>query len=287
MKTGFIIKVLCYAVTPMILGAMLGCAPKLTREVGQLNLQYNSPEQQGAKNDKLIALVSPEVLKSQNNGQAHSQRNANNPFLSAMLQQQMAESGGINTNFYGVYEQNYSPQVRTAIGNGIQEMLTKKGFNLAGPYGTFDDMAYGDKKKSYLALVPVLNLQIIDKVTKNDSTGLTHIHTIEGVISIGGELLVNLIEPMTKERIMSKRINLSDFNISKAYVKQAKVGSSGLMFDAIASGSELSDNSDKALTEAINEFYSLAMAKIDKMISVEEITSYSKQVDELKTMKRF
>lgn len=270
-------------------GAMLGCAPKLTREVGQLNLQYNSPEQQGGKSDKLIALVSPEVLKSQNNGQAQSQGNANNPLLAAILQKQMMNSGETNLiiNFNDNYTVNYAGQVRTAIGNGIQDMLSKKGFNLSGPYGTFDDMAYGDKKKAYLAIVPVLNLQIANKVIKNDSTGLTHIHTIEGVVSIGGEVLINLIEPMTKERIMAKRINLSDFNISRNYVKQAKIGSSGLMFDAIASGSELTDSSDKALVEVINEFYSLAMAKIDKMISAEEIASYANSVDELKGMKRF
>lgn len=271
----------------VVLGAMMGCAPKVSREIGQLNLQYNAPEQQGTKSNTLIALVSPEVLKSQNNGQAQSQGNANNPLLAAMMQQQMLNSGGLSTNFNGVYEQSYAGQVRTAIGNGIQDMLSKKGFNLGGPYATFDDMAYGDKKKAYLALVPVLNLQIVNKVTKEDKTGFTHIHTTEGVVSIGGEVLINLIEPMTKERIMSKRINLSDFNISRSYIKQAKIGSSGLMFDAIASGSELTDNSDKALIEVINEFYTLAMAKIDKMISTEEIASYSKSVDELKGMKRF
>jgi hypothetical protein len=269
------------------LATFFGCAPKLTREVGQLNLQYNSTEQSAAKSDKLIALVSPEVLKPQNNGQAQSQGSSNNPLVAAMLQRQMLNSGGINTNFNGIYDQSYAAQVKNAMGNGIQELLSRKGFNLAGPFGTFDDMAYGDKKKAYIALVPVLNLQIVNKVTKQDSTRMTHIHTVEGVVSIGGEVLLNLIEPMTKERIMSKRINLSDFNISKNYIKQAKIGSSGMMFDAIASSNELTDNSDKALTEAINEFYTLAMAKIDKMISAEEIESFTASVQELKGMKRF
>lgn len=264
-----------------------GCAPKVSREIGQLNLQYNSPEQQGVRSDKTIALVSPEVLKPQNNAQAQSQGAGNNPFFAAMLQQQMMNSGEIKVDFISIYDQNYASQVKTAIGNGIQEMLTKKGFRLMGPYGTFDDMAYGDKKKAYLALVPVLNLQISNKITKDESTSLTHIHTLEGVVSIGGELLINLIEPMTKERIMSKRINLSDFNISKNYVRQAKIGSSGLIFDAIASGNELTDNSDKALTEAINEFYTQAMAKIDKMISTEEIVNYAKSIEELKGLKKF
>lgn len=267
------------------IGAMFGCAPKVSREVGQLNLLYNSPEKQAVKNDKLLALVSPEVLKPQNSAQAQSQGIANNPLLAAVLQQQLMHSGGVN--FSGTYEQNYANQVKTAIGNGIQELLTLKGFNLAGPYATFDDMAYGDKKKAYLAIVPVLNLQIADKVTKDENTAFTHIRTIEGIVSIGGELLVNLIEPMTKERIMSKRINLSEFNINKTYTKQAKVGSSGLMFDAVVAGSQLTDNSDKALTEAINEFYTLAMSKIDKMISAEEIISYNKSVEELKGLKRF
>jgi len=280
-------QILRLAATPVILATVFGCAPKLTREVGQLNLQYNSSDPQGARSDKLIALVSPEVLKSQNNGQAQSQGNNNNPLIAAMLQQQMMNSGGINMDFSGIYAQSYSNQVRNAIGNGIQDLLSKKGFNLAGPFGTFDDMSYGDKKKAYIALVPVLNLQIVDKVTKRGSTGLTHIHTIEGVVSIGGEVLINLIEPMTKERIMSKRINLSDFDISRTYIKQAKIGSSGMMFDALASSSELTDNSDKMLTEVINEFYTKAMSKIDKMVSVEEIESFTNSVQELKGMKRF
>lgn len=286
MKIQLIKKLVCCVVTPVAIVAMFGCAPKVSREVGQLNLQYNSPEQQTVKSDKLIAIVSPEVLKPQkNNAQAQSQGAGNNPFLAAILQQQMMNSGGLS--FSTQYDQNYESQVRTAIGNGILDLLTKKGFNLAGPYGTFDDMTYGDKKKAYLAIVPVLNIQFAEKITKTDNTAFTHIQTVEGVVSIGGELLVNLIEPMTKELIMSKRINLSDFNINKPFIKQAKVGSSGLMFDAVAAGNKLSDNSDKALTEAINEFYTLAMSKIDKMISAEEIISYNQSVSELKGMKRF
>lgn len=264
-----------------------GCAPKVSkvsREIGQLNLQYNSPEQPGARIDKAIALVSPEVLKPQSNAPLHSQGATNSPIVTAMIQQKL---GVVRADFSGIYARDYASKVKTAIGNGVQDILSKRGFNLMGPYETFDDMPYNDKKKAYLALVPVLNLQIENKITKEESSNFTHIYTTEGVVSIGGELLINLIEPMTKERIMSKRINLSDFNISRNYVRQTKIGSGGIIVDAITSGNELTDNSDKMLTEAINEFYTQAMAKIDKMISVEEIVSYEKSVEELKGLKRF
>jgi neuraminyllactose-binding hemagglutinin len=238
--------------TPVVLVAMFGCAPTLTREVGQLNLHYTPAEQPGVRSEKVVAVVSPEIAK-----------------------------------FEGVHGQNYQERVKEAIGTGVQELLTKKGFNLVGPFSNFDDMAYGEKKKAYIALVPVLNLVIDQKITKQDTTHFTHIRTIEGVVSVGGELVINLIEPLTKERIMSKRINLSDLKISENFIRQAKVGSSGMLFDAIASTNDLTDNSDKALSEAVNKFYTGAMAKIDRMISVEEIESFNASVQELKGMKRF
>ena len=84
--------------------------------------------------------------------------------------------------------------------------MNKKGFKLSGPYGTFDDMTYGDKKNAFLAFTPVINIRIDNKITKQDMNGLTGVYTTEGVISVSGEMLVNFVEPMTKERIISRRI---------------------------------------------------------------------------------
>lgn len=260
---------------------MSACAQKMTKEVGQLNLQYNFPAEKTAQTDKTIALLSPEVMKPQ----VSPQMQPANSFVAAILAAQ--NGGGRKVDFNERYASEYEGPVRTAFDNSLQELLTRKGFHLKGPFGSFDDMAYNDRKSTYLALAPVLKIFIDKKVTDSSVSNWSKVKTETGSISVTGELQLNFIEPVTKERILAKRINLSDFNIQREYRVQAKLGSSGLMVDAITSNQELDDNSDKVLTEAVNEFYGKAMDRITTMISTEELLSYQKSVDELKGLKRY
>lgn len=266
------------ATTPS--GVIPSLAPKLTREVGQLNLQYDFSAGQAAPTNQTIAILSPEVMRQQNTAQAMPAG------LAALI---AASQGGqaLRVDFNQRYAAGYEGQVRTAFDNAFQELLTRKGFHLKGPFASFDDMAYADRKNSYLALAPLLKIYIEKKVTDSDFSGWSNVRTETGTIMVSGELMLNFIEPVTRERIMAKRVNLGDFNIQRDYKVQAKVGTSGIMVDAMTSGQELVDNSDKVLTEAVNEFFARSMAKIATMVSTEELLSFQKSVADLKEMKRY
>lgn len=262
-------------------GGISGCAfqKKVQKEVGVLNLQY---EQKGTKNSNIdlpIAIISPEIAA---NAQPPSPpQQAPNPMVAMMMQQSRP------TNFNHLFASGYSAKLYSALEYGLQQIVTHKGFTITGPFSAFDDITYGEKKNTFLALVPHLNIDIQNKVTDQNSNSISRVHSIKGIIQVAGELRIDLIEPMTGEKILAKRINLSTFNINKQYTKESQIAGGSMISNALTSQQSLTDNTDKALVDAINEFYAKAMAKIDTYISPDEISSFKDQVNTLKGLKRF
>lgn len=243
------------------------CAPTATvrKEPGMLNLTCSFPETKARKTGLAIAIVSP-----------------------------LTDNPDINTNHYQYasfymldfnsrFYTSYADQLKTGFANGLQELVSKKGFNLKGSYSSFDDLTYSDRKDAYLVIVPVMNVNIDKKMIQKNNNVLTGVYTEEGTIQIGGELRLDFIEPLTKEKILVQRINLSSFAIQKPYkfqvVQQGGFGS--LM------ASNLEDTSDKAITDASNEFFKKSMEKIWEFVSTDELLGYRSQVQGLKNLKRY
>lgn len=256
---------------------LVSCGSKINKAVGILDLKYNCEEQKSERSDLTIAFVGSQFVDKSR------QSEGTTPMYAAMR----GYGNGVgNINIDARFASEYQPQLIIAFNNGFQELISNKGFNLTGPFESFDDMTYGEKKNGYLALIPKLNITINKKASKRHTQPLTDIYTEEGVIQVTGELRVDLIEPVTKEKILSRRINLSDLNIVKNYKYEKKLNSSvWAMF--LSASVTIEDSMDKAITDAINDFYATAMAKITKSISSEELLSYRPQVEKLKELKRF
>jgi neuraminyllactose-binding hemagglutinin len=264
-----------------------GCGTVPTqREVGQLNLTYAAPQGGAEKTGKILGVVSKTSA-------AEIKEPAESPSMKLLAS--FAPRGGSydNTNFTWNARQDfrssYVPRLATAISNGFGEILSKRGFNVKGPYGTFDDMTFGEKREIFLVSNSNISIDVDKKSTRfGCDKGYC---TDEGEFQVTGELTLQLIEPLTGQTVMTKRINLSDFQISKAYLKQVKAPSEPGAMEAILNmtsrPARLVDNTDKVLVEAVNEFYTRAMAKIDLFLSRDEIMSHDKEVAELKNLKRF
>ncbi len=268
-----------YPVLLLLVATMLvvSCAPKVRKAVGNIDLSYSCQENKAEKSNLVIALVSSNLITKKI---TQTQPQSIIPGF-PMGRNQFAP---LDVNFNNRFRSNYSKQVSTAFNNSFQESITRKGFNLTGPFGTFDDMTYPEKKKAYMALISTLDINFNKKVTSKDSNPITKVVRETGVIQIEGEMRTDFIEPMTKERLLSKRINLYDFNIKKEYIYEFVPPNSGLIK---VPTKEIVDTTDKALADAINEFYAKASEKICKYNSREEILSFQKQVKELKNIKRF
>lgn len=223
------------------------------------------------------------------NNPAQQQQTAQNP-MQAMMPAAMANSMSSSTSFD--FNRMFASEYRSSVMNAMQTdfiaILQNKGYNILGPYSSFDDMPYSDKKKAYVAIVSEVSINLQKKPTVSDTSRGRY--NEEGLMQVGGEMRVFITEPLTKERVMTKRINLSDFNIQKPYVYQKEMQSSGttdgLLNAALGSG-EITDNTDKVLADAINEFYAQSMQKTEGYLSIEEINSYEEDINKLKELKRF
>jgi len=264
-----------------------GCSTKLQtqRDIGTLNLKSEKLEQ--LKSIKhVIAVVSPVIAANSAAAQAQSQA----PQTALAMMMQRMGNASVNYNFNSAFSQSYAKRLNKALESSVSEIIASKGFKLKGPYGVFDDMTYQDKKKIYLAFVPKIDFSIENKVTNTKRNRLyTH---IDGVIQIGGSVIVSMIEPMTGQVFVKRRINLSDFNIQEPYVyeRQTRQGGQGLIGTALDKGSApdmLKDTTDVALTKAINKFYTKTIAKINLYLDKEEILSFEEDILKLKGLKRF
>ena len=267
-----------------LVGAVLiigfnGCGTKIpvNKEVGQLNLKYKAQNQKPRVNKK-IAIVAPTFSGIKAKTVVKEMRN---PFTGEIL---TVTKKGIDFN---ELLSNYIGRLAKSMSIGFEDLILKKGFVIGGKYKTFDDMTYPDRKSTYMALVPIININIDKKPTEENQHRLYY--SEKGVIQISGELIVKMVEPLSKQMFITKRINLSDFNIKKPYiyeVQKTKRGNNRFGLGSMVSGAidkasapdSLKDNTDKVLTEALNEFYQKAMPKIEKYISQEEILSLEKDV---------
>jgi neuraminyllactose-binding hemagglutinin len=266
-----------------------GCSTKIPteRKVGTLNLQSDKlTHQSQVKN--VIAIVSPNIAA--NSAVAQTQNQASQSPIAMMMMQRMG-SMNINYDFNSAFSHSYAKRLNKALESSVSEIISAKGFKLKGPYGVFDDMTYQDKKKVYLAFVPKVDFTIENKVLKSKRSDL-HSHT-EGVIQIGGSVTVSMLEPMTGQVFVKRRINLSDFNIQEPYIyeKQTSIGGNGgivgTLLEKGTAPDKLLDTTDVALTKAINKFYSKTVAKINSYLDKEEILSFEKDILKLKGLKRF
>ena len=274
----------------LLSSVLSGCATviPIEKSPGTLNLQSKSwSKSQPVKN--VIAIVSPKVTSNSVVARAQTQAPVSqNPFAAMMMQRMNTQN--IDFNFNSAFSTNYSVSLNKALESSISEVVTSKGFKLKGPYSVFDDITYQDKKRIYLALVPEFDFSINRKII-NQKKHRLYTHT-KGIIQIGGSLTVSMMEPMTGQVFIKRRINLSDFNIEEPYIreKQTHRGGNGLIGTALDKGTapdKLIDTTDVALTNAVNAFYVKAIDKIYSYIDKEEILSFNEDVLKLKGLKRF
>lgn len=268
--------------------ALSGCATHIpvNREVGNLDFSYQASAKTKATG-KSVAIVSPQFVAAEAAAQVSTQPDSRNAL--ALL---MAAQTGLRQTYtpQAVYQATYQQRLGDAMMGAIQEIISKKGFNTKGPYASFDDIPFGDKKTIYLAAVPSLKVYFDAKSQQFSCSGM--VCTDQGVFTVTGELIYKMVEPMTGQAVVTKRINLSDFAISKSYLREfqgrtASDGLVGMAIDRAMKPEQLRDNTDRVMTEALNEFFKKAMTKVDSFVSTEELMSFEGDIAQLKGMKRF
>lgn len=261
-----------------------GCTKIITeasipKQHGTINLKYKSQKQEDKVN-KTIAIVSPTFIDHEK--------------LSRSINDQPHNISGLD-KFNGpddeYFDKKYKSRFVSSFNATMFEILSKKGFLTKGPFETFDDITYAEKKQIYLTIIPHFNFSLNRQVIKNKcNTELCH---EEGILQLGGSVDLKVIEPLTKQAILNKRINLSDFNIEESYTYDiANIEDDGytnkydFKYDYYTPN-QLKNDFDLAMTNVINNFYKKAFEKIQKYISRDELIDQKNDITTLKNLKRF
>ncbi|WP_457600436.1 hypothetical protein [Hydrogenivirga sp.] len=183
------------------------------------------------------------------------------------------------------------------LARSMEAILLNKGYSVTGPYKSYDEMTYGEKKEVDFVLLPQIELysEIVAQKcdTKRPFTGPAGISIskgevkCEGAVRFAGQLSFVLLEPLTKEKVYIKGVDFKTreipFSVVVEYAQHSAAGSAYQMamqnmYAAIESAK------NKALEEAYNQFLEM----FEKyMPEGEEALALKKQVEELKKLKRF
>ena len=141
----------------------------------------------------------------------------------------------------------------------IEKIIVARGYTTAGIFSSIDEMTFSQKERASFLLAPVINL---DLIAQGD----------QGTVS--GNVTLQLLEPMSKEKVWIQRLNLNPITGQISY---------DLVNVASPQGPQLvhmiSANSIKKL---LNSFYMPAMGKIWEHLDPREITNLKTDSDKLK-----
>ena len=156
-----------------------GCGPKILRE--QFVFDYKPTVDSGGSTGITIAIVKPQAVIAD------------------------LSEPSIHLGHLSKIPAGYVPLLRTMalrLGSDFEEMLTAYGYNVKGPFSTFDEMTYLDKEQSDLVLLPQIVLTVSQQITwqAGYEVGQGSNVTVEGGFRFA------ISESMTQEKLWVKNI---------------------------------------------------------------------------------
>jgi hypothetical protein len=152
----------------------------------------------------------------------------------------------------------------------LEKIIVAKGFAIAGTYQSFDDMTFSQKDGASLALIPQISLNI---ATDRGLFGTPSVATVSGSV------VLQLLEPLSKEKVWIKRIELppTTMNVSMAPL----ILQNGMMATD-ADGTPQFGLTRNSATALLNAFYASAFDKIWAHVDTREIALLKRDADKLK-----
>lgn len=199
----------------------------------------------------------------------------------------------------------------------FEETLISKGFSLLGPFSDLEAMTFGEKDKAILALVPSVTLSYRFENSPNESVFSSsdvgaekriafgydaqehYFHRIEEIVELDGQIIADghidltLYEPLTKEKLWVKQIQVP-FEIQpyKAYLRRIRYELRMLWGEVVnrQDGSvELLpayDSRPRACAKALESVYVSQLSQFSRYFDPKEIALVIKDAEKARKLKR-
>ena len=168
-----------------------------------------------------------------------------------------------------------------AVNKEYEAMMVRRGFNTMS-FKKLDDMTYPQKQACNLVLFPEFHLAIKDQPED------VQVHEVRGQARLTGEIVLNILEPMSREKLWMKRLNLQSepFPFKYTFKWTAIANDKGETVGYDRSGIEW-DNRAQRAAGALTKFFAEIMDTSWKYFSPEELMVLKKHSDEIRERKRF
>lgn len=175
---------------------------------------------------------------------------------------------------------------KTSLSNDVEELIISKGFTMKGPYVSYDEMVFEDKKRVEMSIL----IEISPAFTAVEGGWKYNIgllgygettYSYSGKVSLVGKINISGVEPLTNEKIWSKSVSIPNVeNISIATTRK---------YTNVLTEAELMNDPGvyNEMGKALQTQYTGIMDKIAAHFSVEEFQSLKPQIKELKSKKGF
>jgi hypothetical protein len=251
-------KVFGSLVAALSLFMVAGCA---TQPVAQLSLNYMAPAHGAEAKSIKVALVKPQFAGTQS--KAPTQMGG---IFGSIMSAQLDKYATPEFTVSEKYNKDYAQRMQNSMLSDIEKILKAKGLNLSQSYDSFDEIPYGDKQKVEIIVVPSFDFgpQVSNKRSTVFIPFVGTRENDEGTVQFVGKLKVEFIEPMSKEKIIIKNIDVTSLGANYSAHYDSK------------------DGAVNVLTDMLNSLYPLLMAKVEKITDVDEIQLSLKDIKRLK-----
>lgn len=180
---------------------------------------------------------------------------------------------------------------QSAMGMEFQEILNAKGYTTRGPFSTYDDITFPDKKGTDLVLVADIDVEIYDVArTSKRHVGFLapNTFTYSGTVRLGGRVNINLAESLSNEKMWTKSVALPSKDITWQGTQEFKDPSNPEAM-TIPNPPFSAHFSDPGFTRAIGPelevYYTTAMNAAWNYLNVEEMALVKRQSQEIRQKK--
>jgi hypothetical protein len=173
------------------------------------------------------------------------------------------------------------------LGMDFQEILAAKGFTVRGPFDSYDEMTYPDKKNSDLVLQPDIDVRV--NMTNPRLTSVLLLgNRLQADIVVSGRVTLSLRESLTGERMWYKSIELPasapiTCDTERIYPSGEQVPRSEAEPQVLLGDRGFA----KPLGPIMERYYKTVMEATWKYLDPEEMAMVKKQAGPLRENKRY
>ena len=187
-----------------------------------------------------------------------------------------------------------------SFGVDLQKVIVAKGMTTMGPYSSYDEVVYSEKKTSPLMLAPTVEMKVsvtyFGPATKTTgiSQALAYEHRMsrDFQMTVTGYLTLMLVESMSREKMWIKKLEFDQVTLQGVEQWEAVpeyTPTYGLFGEVTGrkltgwhEGQMVYDGKPEVLANAVESFYQSVMEKCWALIDPAEIVDIKAQAEEIR-----